>query len=238
MEVSEKKTGAAKKLYQLQVLDLKIEAARRSLEVIRSKLGVSQTLVAAQAELKTRTKRLDELSREQKALEWEIEDLSGKIAELEKRLYGGKVSNPKELSGMQQDDEVLKKRRKQAEDRALEIMEQRELTSAGVKSWQDNLVEVEKVWRIEQSAFDKEAGELVEQIKLLEQQRKENSSGLEDTLTGLYDKLKAQKGNAAAIVEQGVCQGCRISLSQAQLRQVRTGSLVQCGNCGRVLYLA
>ncbi|MEE8619379.1 MAG: C4-type zinc ribbon domain-containing protein [Dehalococcoidales bacterium] len=35
-----------------------------------------------------------------------------------------------------------------------------------------------------------------------------------------------------------MCRGCRISLSAAELQQARSGSLVQCSNCGRILFLA
>ncbi|MDI6814491.1 MAG: hypothetical protein QMC90_00160 [Dehalococcoidales bacterium] len=41
-----------------------------------------------------------------------------------------------------------------------------------------------------------------------------------------------QRGTAVAKVEQGLCRGCRISLSTAKLQQARSGSLVQCSSCG------
>jgi len=160
------------------------------------------------------------------------------ISELEKKLYSGKVTNPKELTGLQQDAESLKTRRKEKEDRALEIMEQREAASVGVRERQVYLTGVEEAWRTEQAALEKEAGELALRIESLERQRQEFRAGLEAGLVEQYDKLKAQKGSAVAGVEQGICRGCRISLSQAQLRQVRTGALARCGNCGRILYLA
>lgn len=238
MDIPGKNIGAARQLFQLQALDLEIGAAHRSLEAARARLGVSQALAAARADLADRETRLEALTREQQGLEWEVEDLSGKIAGLDKKLYGGKVSNPKELSGLQQDAEALKKQRKDREDRVLALMEQRESAAAGIKARQDTLAGVEEVWRREQSALQKETGELVLKIESLEGKHRDFRAGIEAGLVGLYDKLKAQKGSAVAGVEQGICQGCRISLSQAQLRQVRTGSLAQCGNCGRILYLA
>jgi predicted nucleic acid-binding Zn-ribbon protein len=238
MEVSGKQSGAARRLFELQALDQEIEAARRSLETVRSKLGTSQALASARLDLAAWTKRLEDLARGQQALEWEIEDYTGKISELEKKLYSGKVTNPKELTGLQQDAESLKTRRKEKEDRALEIMEQREAASVGVRERQVYLTGVEEAWRTEQAALEKEAGELALRIESLERQRQEFRAGLEAGLVEQYDKLKAQKGSAVAGVEQGICRGCRISLSQAQLRQVRTGALARCGNCGRILYLA
>jgi len=237
-ETPEKKIGATRELYELQALDQEIDSARRSLETMRGRLGVSQALATARAELAASTKRLEDLSKEQQSLEWEIEDLSGKITELDRKLYGGKVTNPKELSGLQQDAEVLKKQRREKEDRVLTLMEKREAAAAAVKLQQVALASVEEVWRKEQAALEKEVSELTQKIESRETKRRDFRAGLDTSLVAIYDKLKAQKGSAVAGVEQGICQGCRISLSQAQLRQVRTGVLTHCGNCGRILYLA
>ena len=57
-------------------------------------------------------------------------------------------------------------------------------------------------------------------------------------LIDLYTELKKQKGIAVAKVEQGICRGCRISLPTAELQQARSGSLVRCSSCGRILFLA
>ena len=238
MDVPNQKTGAARRLYQLQVLDSKIEIGQGSLRQIASQMGESQALVAARADLGAQKQRLEDLTREQQALEWDIDDQTGKITALEEKLYGGKVANPKELASLQQDVESLKRRRRQVEDKALEIMEQRERVAAAVMSESDELARLEKDWRTEQQKLKQDAGALTASLESLEQRRQEFKMSLDAGITELYEKIKAQKGNAVASVEQGICHGCRISLSQAQLQQVRTGGLVQCGNCGRVLYLA
>ncbi|MEE8413272.1 MAG: C4-type zinc ribbon domain-containing protein, partial [Dehalococcoidales bacterium] len=54
----------------------------------------------------------------------------------------------------------------------------------------------------------------------------------------IYRGLKKQRGTAVARVEQGMCSGCRISLSVSEFQRARTGSLVRCGSCGRILFVA
>ncbi len=54
----------------------------------------------------------------------------------------------------------------------------------------------------------------------------------------VYYELKEKKGQAVARVEQGICRGCRILLASAELQRVRSRDLVQCGSCGRILFLA
>jgi hypothetical protein len=52
----------------------------------------------------------------------------------------------------------------------------------------------------------------------------------------LYERLRQQKqGNAVAKIEQGRCQGCKITIPVSELSQARAGELVQCGSCSRVL---
>jgi len=83
-----------------------------------------------------------------------------------------------------------------------------------------------------------EMEELKTRLSDLKHKRQTLSTGIDSQATEFYDKLKGQKGTAVAKVEQGICHGCRISLSAAQLQQVRATSLVQCSNCGRILFLA
>ena len=238
MDTPTQKTGAARALNQLQVFDFEIEVIRESLRQIASRMAESQALITARADLTARTQRMEDLTREQQAMEWDIDDQTGKITAIEGKLYSGKVANPKELTSLQQDVESIKKRRQQIEDKALEIMGQREQVAVTIASRADELAKLKKDWQTEQQKLKRDAGTLKAQLESLEQSRQEHKMSLDAGITELYDKIKAQKGNAVAGVEQGICRGCRISLSQAQLQQVRTGCLVQCGNCGRVLYLA
>jgi len=39
-------------------------------------------------------------------------------------------------------------------------------------------------------------------------------------------------------VEQGICRACRISLSANILQKARSGQPVQCGSCGRILFIS
>jgi predicted nucleic acid-binding Zn-ribbon protein len=105
---------ALKRLLDLQVEDSEIrrlndrmsslpEAAR--LEELKTQLA------ELEADLEIAGKQLDEIGREQGRLEGEIELLEGKLAKEEQRLFSGGVSNPKELSALQAEIEMLKRQR-------------------------------------------------------------------------------------------------------------------------------
>ena len=86
---------------------------------------------------------MDELRHQQHSTEWEIDDITSKINTAEGQLYGGRITNPKELSGLQQEINVLKSHRDPMETKALEIMDQVELTETSVATTSDELKKLE-----------------------------------------------------------------------------------------------
>lgn len=230
--------GVAKQLYQLQEIDLELEANEQAVRQIASQLGESQSVVRARTKLTSENERLKELKRQQHSLEWEIDDLVSKLAPAEERLYGGRIKNPKELANLQHEVEGLKSKRNQLEDKALEVMEQVELAETSVATTSNELKRLEAEWQSQQQQLSSNMEELKAVLSDLKHKRQALSASIDPEAIEFYDKLKKQKGTAVAKVEQGICHGCRISLSAAELQQARGGSLVQCSNCGRILFLA
>jgi len=72
-------------------------------------------------------KNLERLTAQQKSTEWEIDDLSAKIKETEKKIVRRENIQFEELSSLQQETDDLKKRRSGFEDKSLELMDQLEI---------------------------------------------------------------------------------------------------------------
>ena len=55
----------------------------------------------------------------------------------------------------------------------------------------------------------------------------------------LYERLqKTRGGQAVAQVEGGRCLGCNMAIPTHQFQRARSGrDLVECGNCGRILFV-
>lgn len=227
-----------KLLYQLQEIELEIESAEHSLQQIVSQLGQNQAVVKAQNKLADEQSRLEELKRQQNSAEWEIDDITTKLKATEEQLYGGRIGNPKELASLQQEAELLKAKRDHVEDSALEIIDKVELAEAGVKALQGELESTEADWQSQQKQLAGDKEQLEAKIAELKQKQQQLLAGIEPQLAELYYKLKQNKGKAVAKIEQGICRGCRISLPTAELQQARSGQLVQCSSCGRILFLA
>jgi len=230
--------SVSKQLYQLHEIDLELEANEQALRQMSSQLGESRAVLRSRSKLASESERLEELRHQQRSLEWEIDDLTTKISAAEDKLYGGRIGNPKELASLQHEVEGFKSKRTQLEDKALEIMERAEQTEASVANLSSALKKLEAEWQSQQQQLSADIEEIKAILSELKRKRQTLSASIDSQATEVYEQLKTQKGTAMAKVEQGVCLGCRISLFAAQLQQVRTGSLVQCSNCGRILFLA
>ena len=229
--------GIAKQLYQLQEVDLEIESNEQSLKRMLRQLGEDQVVVGAQTRLASEQQSLDKLAHQQRSTEWEIDDLVSKIKADEGKLYGGRINNPKELTNFQHEVSILKTRRDQLENNALEIMTQVELAEASVTAANSELEKLEAEWQEQQKQLSVDMEKLKGDLSELGHTRQIISDEIDPKSVGVYDKLRKHKGQAVARVEQGICCGCRIALSSSELQQVRSGKLVQCSACGRILFL-
>ncbi|MFC1911965.1 zinc ribbon domain-containing protein [Chloroflexota bacterium] len=226
----------ARQLSQLQELDLEIESDEQAMNRMVSQLGENQVVVSAQQSLAAEQKKLDELMRRQRSEEQEIDDLVSKLKSAEEQLYGGKINNPKELTSLQHEVDLLKARRDQIENGALEIMDQAELVEAGIAQAGEELKKLETEWGNQQQQLSADIEAMKSKIAELNQRRQAVASEIDAPTLEVYDKIRKQKGQAVARVEQGICHGCRISLPFSDLQQVKSGNLVQCSSCGRILY--
>jgi predicted nucleic acid-binding Zn-ribbon protein len=90
-----------KQLYELQELDTDIESTQQTLKLKTGQLGKREALDAAQADLNAKKKELDGLNHERRDAEAELEDTTSKITAANEQLYGGRITNSKELSNLQ-----------------------------------------------------------------------------------------------------------------------------------------
>ena len=227
----------AKQLYQLQEVDLEIESSEQALAQLARQLGESQAVVRAQTKLKSEQQHFEELGRQQHSAEWEIDDLVNKLTSIEEKLYSGKIKDSKELTNLQHEVDGLRVRRNQLEDKALEIMNQVELSTTSVDTLSNELKTLEAEWHSQQQQLSTKMEQLETTLSDLRHKRQLLSAKIDPQAIEFYQELKKRKGRAVVKVEQGICCGCRISLPTTELQRARGDSLVQCSSCGRILFL-
>ena len=230
--------SVAKQLYQLQEVDLELESDEQALNQIANQLGESQAVIETENKIASERQHLEELTHQQHSVEWEIEDITSKLTNAEKELYSGRIRNPKELTNLQQEIDSLKVKRNKLEDQALEIMEKVELATKSVASLDGELRRFKTEWQSQQEKLSTDLKQLKAAISNLRHKRELLAAEIDSQVTEIYQELKRQRGTAVAKVEQGICRGCRISLPVNELQRTKSGGLVQCSSCGRIMFLA
>jgi len=230
--------AVTRQLFQLQELDTEIEQKDLTLNQKQSQLGNREVLDAAQKQLAAGQKRLEELRHQHREAEAEVTDLLEKIAKIEGQLYGGKITSSKELEGLQHEVSTMKAHSDDLENTTLGIIDRVEEVERIVATATDDLKKLEEDWQQQQKQLSDDIEKLQGSLEDLHTKRRELIGQIDTGTVNLYEKLRKQKKQAVAKVEQGICRACRISLSSSALQKARSGRPIQCGTCGRILYIS
>jgi predicted nucleic acid-binding Zn-ribbon protein len=228
----------AKRFFELQNVDQDIDEKTTALNSIIAQIDDKTKILEAEAELNVIKDRLRGIEKQRRDMEYEAEDLRRNISELHEKLYGGKVKNPKELMSMEQEKEMFQANLSKKEDSLLDLMEEEEADNKDLKTRERHLSDIKQEWKQRQKELVSDRETLETQLNQLNDKRKELVSGIESQELQVYDVIRVRKGNAVVRVEQGRCQGCHIKLPMNEWQKARTGALVQCSSCGRILYLS
>jgi len=221
----------------LQQIDIELQKNQQFVAETIRQLNEDSALVTAESELTRQKQQLVEAKGKQKNAEWELEDLQERINHLNNKLYDGTVNNPKELVNIKHEAESLKDRLSTKEDELLELMSQVEEMEAKVKTGTKEFQQLKQEWQQTQENLNRGKVEVNTVLTNLNENRRELAQQISPEALNLYEQIKLTKGQAVAKVEQGRCQGCRITLPISRWQKARAGDLVQCNNCQKILYL-
>ena len=201
------------------------------------------TLAAQLEELDGRARDLqlavDDLTREQRKADSDVEQVRGRRVRDQQRLDGGTITNPKDLEHLQHELTALDKRVSDLEDVELEVMERLEQAQSDLDATRAEMERVEQR-RVELDATRAaRLEELRAEAATIKQQRAQMVADLPVDLLALYDKLREQKGGVgAALLRQRRCGGCSLQLDNQVLGTIAaqpSNEVVRCEECSRIL---
>ncbi|MET0928693.1 MAG: C4-type zinc ribbon domain-containing protein [Aeromicrobium sp.] len=201
------------------------------------------------ADLQARLKELDgqriehetaasDLARAQKKADAEVELVKTRRTRDEDRLSSGAVSNPKDLASLQHELVALERRISTLEDDELEIMEALEEAQARVANVQGDLDTLSVELDDQTAARDAAIAEIDQQATEAQHERETTAAVVPADLITLYDKLRSQYGVGAAALRARRCEGCRLEINGADLRELKAApedEVLRCPECSRIL---
>ncbi|MDQ3659798.1 MAG: C4-type zinc ribbon domain-containing protein [Actinomycetota bacterium] len=232
--------SALERLLQLQSEDSSLDRSRRRLDQLpeRAKLEkLEQQLEELSSDAAVAERNRDDVARVQDRLEGEISVLEQKLQREQHRMYSGQVANPKELSNLQAEVEMLSRRRGGLEDELLDSMVARDGAVSTLQALTTERDELSSSVSELQSEVARLSGEIEAELEERLKARDELRSGLPEDLVLLYEKIRSAKGGVgAAVLERGTCQGCHTRLPAREVERLRAeGGLQRCDNCRRIL---
>ena len=225
-------------LARLNDLDLAVDATKARLAAIAESLREPAALASARRSTADLQKEVDRLRTEQRSLEQNQADLEQKIRKMEKRLYSGEVTSPRELEDGQRDVGQHQHQKAALEDRLLEIMVALESATAALDKAQTGVSTLAADWETQQAALRTEQARLKARLPGELARQAAARQGIPAELLRTYDTLRPRRGGrAVAELDGDECSACLVAVPPSKLEAARfSDELVYCGNCGRLLW--
>ncbi len=227
----------AQQLDALQALDLELDRLRSQVLTVQAGQAEPPTIPAARDALAQAELVLTKRRKAAQDRDWEAKDGQAKVTNVESRLYGGTVTNPKELASLLRDVDALKAHLVTLQERSQETTAIQDEAQAAVDAARQTLTDLEAAWEADLLRLRGEEQALLEQIAFKEARRQAQAATIDPASLGIYQRLRPTKGGRAVARLRGdMCEGCRLTLPSGQAARAKTSlALVYCVNCGRIL---
>lgn len=229
-------------LLEVQAHDTRLDQLRhqhQALPARQERDRAQQALRAVEGEVAAASTERDDLARQQKRVDDEVELLKEKRQGFDAKLYGGTVSNPRELQDLQEEIEALGRRITHLEDEELEIMEQVEPVEARLADLDQTVAATRQVLERAEAQLTVDEAEVLAEIDAETARRAEAVAPVPAELLEHYEKLRAGRGGiGVARLIGSQCGGCHLTLSAmeaARMRKLPVGEVAHCEECGRIL---
>mgnify|MGYP000933253803 CR=1 FL=1 len=228
-----------RQMFALQELDIILDRVQKEHDKVEAELDSGNIVKNLESELERDAELLQETQLQQKATKLEADSQKERSETLNSQLYGGEVTNPRDLESLEQEASNVLQLVAQQETALAEIAVKVEKAQSKKSELETKLDEAKAAWKIRQTELTASLKELDAEKAGFEGQRSKLTEGLDPSTLQRYETLRKSKGGlAVAKVERGLCQGCRMSLPTHQQQRVRSGSHeVLCSSCGRLLFI-
>jgi uncharacterized protein len=224
-------------LWELQEIDTEIYRLKRERSRLEDAAALRQVFDAAVKAVGTLEGRLHQLRGDLTDAELELKKIEGKKADFERRLYEGKVTNPKELQAMEQEIAMLGRQRGRLDETILNLMDGIDTTTTELETATRQRSEAEARWREQDQRFRDESARFERELAALAPRRDAAAKALEPATLTRYENLRARQSNVAvARFIDSTCSGCHTRLGAFAGRKLHEAQgYLYCENCNRFL---
>ncbi|OPZ72752.1 MAG: putative zinc ribbon domain protein [Firmicutes bacterium ADurb.Bin456] len=229
-----------KPLWEVQVLDVQ----RRALEIKLKEGQMSGDLRDLKNEIEKDRAVFNKLKEKYKGLkkdlrakELDATSATEQARTLGQKLYGGMITNIKEINTSNKKLDSLKSMVDRTEDEILILMEDAGEIKAKLEEMSSRLNSKAENYRRMHGTYLANQQNVRQQLAQIPLQRQKLLDKLDVDLWNKYLEMKKRYNDPLARVEKGNCMGCRMGIPFNDMRLLKQGEgLVYCSNCGRILF--
>ncbi|MEA4852807.1 MAG: C4-type zinc ribbon domain-containing protein [Christensenella sp.] len=219
-EKSIRNTETRKKLlHQQQVFQLnqqKLKQAEQESMLLQNKLGeVSSQVEMLKKQMKEKREEISEIA------DYDLEDLF-----------------PEDVKEMVKECESMKAAIELNKRKVVEIMHQLEKSEGEIKETLVKMSNAKKMFDQYKEAHAKELSAGKDDLEALRTGVTQAAKGIDEPLMLKYKQIKQHRPNPMAKLVGDRCEGCKMQLPSGVLQSLKVeGNVVECENCGRILYV-
>jgi len=226
------------KLLELQSLDIQIAKLEADARAIPTAIQVLDAkLTTARAGLDAAKGKAEQLQKERRTKERELEEVGQNIKKKQARLFEIKINE--EYSAILKEIETLKEKASLLEEQIIVLLDQIDLVAKDAGGAEKEFKAAEGVSQKERVEKEAQLATLQRSLAQLRESRKGQASRVEPSLLQQYTRLVKGRGVAVVAVQDGSCSGCGIALTPQTFAEVRRNDrMFTCASCNRILYYA
>jgi uncharacterized protein len=223
-------------LLQYQRLGDRVRTLTDEKRHLEERLARDERIEAAKEVVPAAEERRDELARQMREMELEVDGHRAKMKGHEKELMSGRIRSPSDLTKMSEEVGHMKARLAEEEDREFELLAALEAAEAELAAARRELEDAQAAFEATAPANTKRVRTIESEITELELQREAFWADVPGPLQAAYRKIGRIPNPVVAMVN-GQCEGCRVQLTANELQVLRRGERFTCQNCNRILVL-
>ncbi len=228
----------AQSLFILQELDTSLDQAEKRIHEIDLILQDSSLLDEAMEIYKELEMIHTEKSAFLKNAEHDVSLQNIKIEQNQKKLYGGAITNPKELEDLQLESNALGKYLQVLEERQLEAMLESDQSRSELESASNRVAEVKHNREIQHRSLTAEKTKLEAEIITLTAKKTRYIASVDLPDLPVYQALRGRSGGLAiALMVDASCSSCGSNIPSAIEQSAKSPSNLEfCPTCKRILH--
>ncbi|MFM7755184.1 MAG: zinc ribbon domain-containing protein [Actinomycetota bacterium] len=227
------------------LLDLqRVDTATDQALAARERLPERRSHADAAGELAHIRARRDDVRREQSTQEAELADIESRSSTLDAQRARldtqlKTVIAPREAEALLHEIQVLELERGALDDRGLVLLESSSEADRDLLELADRESRAADAEESARRTLDAAVAAADTSIDDLRRRRRELAATIDVGDLETYEKLRRSLGGVAVtVIEHGMCAGCHMDLSVAELDAIKrrpAGDVVECPNCNRLL---